>query len=172
MSKRRIFELIAAVVLLAIIVILLCFSAWNMVEDQLDEPLSEKAALLYDSAATNGGWEDIGAADLDKKVEAGMINISMNTIPVFADCASEGNLMIVNKEINRYPQVVEIIRDDTGETIYCSGAIPVGCKIEAAKLNRELPAGKYDCTALFYNVDPETGVKLGCAGASITVTIL
>ena len=169
MTKRRVLELIAAVLLL--IVIFLLLYANRMVESQNGESLSERAALLYDSDATRGGWEEADATDLDGKVEAGMMNISMNTVPVFADGTSEGNLMIVNEEVNRYPQVVEIVRNDTGETVYASGAIPVGSKIEAAKLRKELPAGKYDCTALFYNVDPDTGVKLGCAGASITITI-
>ena len=86
-----------------------------------------------------------------------MINISMNTSPVFSDGTSEGNLMIVNEGVNRYPQVVEITRNDTGETIYKSGAIPVGSKIEKAKLSADLDAGTYECTALFYNVDPDTG---------------
>lgn len=101
-----------------------------------------------------------------------MINISMNTSPNFRDGTAEGNLMIVNEGINRYPQVVEITRNDTDEMIYKSGAIPVGSKIEHAKLSVDLPAGTYDCTAMFYNVDPNTGSYLGCAGAIISITVL
>ena len=96
----------------------------------------------------------------------------MNTSPVFADGTSKGSLMIVNEEVNNYPQVVEISRDDTGELIYKSGAIPVGSKIESAKLSVDLDPGTYKCTALFYNVDPDTGDYLGCAGAVVTVTVL
>ena len=96
-----------------------------------------------------------------------MINISMNTSPIFADGTSEGNLMIVNN----YPQIVEIVRNDTGEPIYKSGGIPVGSKIETAKLSVDLPAGQYECTAMFHNVDPDTGNSLGCAGAIIVITI-
>jgi hypothetical protein len=72
-----------------------------------------------------------------------MINISMNTSPIFADGTSEGNLMIVNESVNNYPQIVEITRNDTGETVYKSGGIPVGSKIESAKLAVDLPAGQY-----------------------------
>ena len=169
MRKRHICELIAAAVLLT--VILVCFFTGRYVRSQTDTP-SETAALIYDSAATVGGWEEMTGEDLDGKVAAGMMNISMNTIPVFADGKSEGNLMIVNEEINRWPQIVEITRNDTGETIYTSGAIPVGSKIEAAKLDKALAAGQYDCTALFYSVDPDSGARLGCAGAAITITIL
>ena len=132
--------------------------------------------IIYDSGAVPGGWEEADLAEivdgLNGKVEDGMINISMNTSPCFENGNAEGNLMIVNEGANRYPQVVEIIRNDTEETIYKSGAIPVGSKIESAKLNTTLSAGTYECTALFYNVDPDDGSYLGCAGAVIRITVL
>lgn len=165
----------AGLVILALLIVaaLLLFKGCSK-----EEPVSETAApsLVYDSTAIEGGWEEVDTeeivASLNKKVEAGMINISMNTSPVFSDGSSEGNLMIVNEEVNNYPQIVKITRNDTGETIYKSGGIPVGSKIEKAKLNVDLPAGVYECTAMFHNVDPETGTSLGCAGAIITITIL
>ena len=101
-----------------------------------------------------------------------MINISMNTSPSFENGTSAGSLMIVNEGVNRYPQVVEITRNDTNEVIYKSGAIPVGSKIESTKLSMDLDAGTYECTAMFYNVNPDTDEYLGCAGAIITVTVL
>ena len=101
-----------------------------------------------------------------------MINISMNTAPIFSDGTSAGNLMIVNESINNYPQIVVITRNDTGDEIYRSGGIPVGSKIETAKLAVDLPAGTYECTALFHNVNPDTGESLGCAGAIINITVL
>ena len=79
--------------------------------------------------------------------------------------------MVVNETINHYPQKVEFIRNDTNEVIYSSNAIPVGSKIERAVLDVELEAGEYECTALFHNLDPETGSILGTAGAVITITI-
>lgn len=142
-----------------------------------DAPVTnEVVGIVYDDNATVGGWEETDAEavvdSLNEKVEQGMINISMNTTPVFSNGTSAGNLMIVNEGINNYPQIVEIIRNDTNETIYKSGAIPVGSKIESAALAVDLAAGTYECTALFYNVDPESGSYLGCAGAVITVTAL
>ncbi len=131
--------------------------------------------IVYDTGAVEGGWETADAEklieNLNEKVADGMINISMNTSPTFADGTSAGNVMIVNETVNRYPQVVEITRNDTSELIYKSGAIPVGSKIEKAPLSVDLDAGTYECTAMFYNVDPNTGAYLGCAGAIIHVTI-
>lgn len=158
---------VAAVVIVIVILLLL---------RSCGAPADDPGGIEFDPSATEGGWDE---ADMDairdslnEKVEEGMINISMNTSPVFADGTSAGSLMIVNEEVNNYPQVVEISRDDTGELIYKSGAIPVGSKIESAKLSVDLDPGTYKCTALFYNVDPDTGDYLGCAGAVVTVTVL
>ena len=159
---------VGLVIVVAVIILLLLRSC--------GAPADDHGGIEFDPSATEGGWDE---ADMDairdslnEKVEEGMINISMNTSPVFADGTSEGSLMIVNEEVNNYPQVVEISRDDTRELIYKSGAIPVGSKIEAAKLSVDLDPGTYKCTALFYNVDPDTGDYLGCAGAVVTVIVL
>ena len=146
----------------------------------VSKPLSKeearaKAGIVYDSSAIEGGWDNLSPeeieARLNEKVAEGMINISMNTAPYFEDGKAEGNVMIVNEAINNYPQQVEFIRNDTQEVIYQSKAIPVGSKIERAALDVELPAGTYECTAMFHNLDPETGDIIGTAGAIITITI-
>ena len=116
----------------------------------VSKPLTKEDArgqtgIVYDSSAVEGGWDNLSpeeiAEKLNEKVAEGMINISMNTAPYFENGASEGNVMIVNEAINNYPQKVQIIRNDTGEQIFQSKAIPVGSKIERAALDVELPAG-------------------------------
>ena len=146
----------------------------------VSKPLTKEDArgqtgIVYDSSAVEGGWDNLSpeeiAEKLNEKVAEGMINISMNTAPYFEDGKAEGNVMIVNESINNYPQQVEFIRNDTQEVIYQSKAIPVGSKVERAALDVELPAGTYECTAMFHNLDPETGDIIGTAGAIITITI-
>ena len=146
----------------------------------VSKPLTKEDArgqtgIVYDSSAIEGGWDNLSpeeiAEKLNEKVAEGMINISMNTAPYFEDGKAEGNVMIVNESINNYPQQVEFIRNDTGEQIYQSKAIPVGSKIEHAALDVELPAGTYECTAMFHNLDPVSGEIIGTAGAIINITI-
>ena len=146
----------------------------------VSKPLSKedaraKAGIVYDSSAVEGGWDNLSpeeiAEKLNEKVAEGMINISMNTAPYFEDGKAEGNVMIVNESINNYPQQVEFIRNDTQEVIYQSKAIPVGSKIERAALDVELPAGTYECIAMFHNLDPVSGEIIGTAGAIINITI-
>ena len=146
----------------------------------VSKPLTKENArgqtgIVYDSSAVEGGWDNLSpeeiAEKLNEKVAEGMINISMNTAPYFENGKAEGNVMIVNEAINNYPQQVEFIRNDTQEVIYQSKAIPVGSKIERAALDVELPAGTYECTAMFHNLDPVSGEIIGTAGAIITITV-
>lgn len=182
MSNKRYAEmtnktyLAAGAVILILVIVAAALLIFKSCSGEETPDPTPSGGITYDPGAVDGGWDE---ADVDKiveglneKVEEGMINISMNTSPNFANGTSAGNLMIVNELVNRYPQVVEIVRNDTNETIYTSGAIAVGSKIENAKLDVDLDGGTYECTAMFHNVDPETGAYLGCAGAIIYVTVL
>ena len=179
-SNKKTYTVVGVVILILLIIAAALYFFRSCSEesppDAPDETTNAGSSLVYDDGAVEGGWDEADTAkiidSLNEKVEAGMINISMNTSPVFANGTSAGNLMIVNESVNRYPQVIEITRNDTGESIYKSNGIPVGSKIENAKLDVDLDAGTYECTAMFHNVDPESGASLGCAGAIITVTVL
>ena len=165
-----------AVIFLVLLIGAGIFLAVKLMHKPADAALADsKSGIVYDSSAVEGGWDNLSPeeieARLNEKVAEGMINISANTAPIFEDGASEGNLMLVNEDINLYPQKVQIVRNDTGEQIYESGAIAVGSKIERARLDVVLPAGTYECTAYFHNLDPESGAIIGTAGAIITITI-
>ena len=155
-----------AIIFLALLVGAGIFLAVRLLHKPADAALAgSKSGIVYDSSAVEGGWdqmtpEEIEAA-LNSKVAEGMINISMNTAQYFEDGTAEGNLMLVNESINLYPQKVQIVRNDTGEQIYESGAIAIGSKIERARLDVDLPAGTYECTAYFHNLDPESGAIIG-----------
>jgi hypothetical protein len=170
-KKKRVITILCLVLIILLLLFLL-----RSCTTQKNFETSGNAGLMYDKDATEGGWDEKDQQEiideLNKKVEEGYINISINTEPVFANGAAQGNLMIINDTVNNYPQVVQIIRNDTQEVIYTSGGIPVGSKIEQAALDVNLPAGTYECTAMFHNADPQTGDYLGTAGAIITITVL
>ena len=173
-AKSRTLVILAVVGLAAAITVGI-FTAVRMIRKPAKSKDDPKTGIVYDDSAIEGGWDNLSpeeiAERLNQKVAEGMINISANTAPIFEDGSSEGNLMLVNESINNYPQKVQIVRNDTGEQIYESGAIAVGSKIERAKLDVVLPAGTYECTAYFHNLDPETGDIIGTAGAIINITI-
>lgn len=175
-KKSSTYKTAGVVILILLIIAAALFIFKSCSGQKAPDPTPSSSGIVYDDNAIEGGWDEANIdkiiEGLNEKVEEGMINISMNTSPNFANGTSTGNMMIVNESVNNYPQVVEIIRNDTNEKIYTSGAIAVGSKIENAKLDVDLDKGTYDCTAMFYNVDPETGAYLGCAGAIITITVL
>ena len=173
-AKSRTLVILAVVGLVAALTVGI-FTAVRMLHKPTTSKDDPRTGIVYDDAAIEGGWDNLSpeeiAEKLNEKVAEGMINISMNTAPYFEDGTSEGNVMIVNESINNYPQKVQIVRNDTGEQIYQSKAIPVGSKIERAKLDVVLPAGTYECTAYFHNLDPVSSEIIGTAGAIITITV-
>ena len=173
-AKSRTLVILAVVGLAAAITVGI-FTAVRLIRKPAQTKDDPKTGIVYDDSAIEGGWDNLSpeeiAEKLNEKVAEGMINISMNTAPYFENGTSEGNVIIVNESINNYPQKVQIVRNDTGEQIYQSKAIPVGSKIERAKLDVALPAGTYECTAYFHNLDPESGAIIGTAGAIINITI-
>ena len=146
-----------AIIFLVLLVCAGIFLAVRLLHKPADAALADsKSGIIYDSSAVEGGWDNLSPEEIAEKLN---------------EKVSEGNVMIVNEDINLYPQQVEFIRNDTGEQIYQSKAIPVGSKIERAKLDVELPAGTYECTAMFHNLDPVSGEIIGTAGAIINITI-
>ena len=172
--KTKLSPIHISLIALAILVVIAVIVTFAVKKDEPKEPTTQ-SGIIYDDSAIEGGWETLSQEEIEQrlndKVQAGMINISMNTAPYFENGTAEGNVMIVNESINNYPQQVEFIRNDTGEHIYQSKAIPVGSKIERAALDVELPAGTYECTAMFHNLDPVSGEIIGTAGAIINITI-
>lgn len=165
-----------AVLLSLVTVVSLCIFATSCGSStSTGENEAKKPGISWDVNAEEGGLtqksEEEIQEELNKKVEEGMINISMNTAPIFETGTSKGNLLIVNSERNNHPQVVYIVLKDTGEEIYRSGAIAVGSKIEQAALDVDLDPGIYNCVAYFNNVNVETGEVLGTAGAEIQITV-
>lgn len=174
-KKNNLLWKIITLILIIIIILLLLLRGCSSSSVPIVGDDTPSTGIEYDEGATEGDLEHASKEEiqeaLNEKVAQSEINISMNPTPVFADGISEGNLLIVNSEVNNYPQRVTIIRSDTGEQIYQTKAIPVGSKIETDKLDVDLDAGTYDCVAYFENLDPETGDALGKAGANITITI-
>lgn len=110
---------------------------------------------------------------LNEKVQEGMVNISINPEPKFANGRAEGNLAIENIPGNHYALQVDIQLNDTGEIVYQSGLIDPGFYINRAKLNKNLSKGDYPATAIFtaYYVD-EVDEVLAKVNVDITLHIL
>lgn len=137
---------------------------------------AEKSPFAFDDLAKNGYLEGRTPEDLqnlvNKQVEEGMFNISINSVITFEDGNAEGNMRIENIEANRYYMTVSLVLDETGETVYESKGIKPGQFIENAPLDKPLAKGNYPATAVFSAVDQDSLREIGRAQAQITITVL
>ncbi len=108
-------------------------------------------------------------AELNRVVDEGMFNISIASSVAFDGPSAPGERRIENVPGNHYLMKVDIVRDDTGEKIYETDMIEPNHHIQSDTLDASLPAGYYDCTAIFYAFDMETEEPVGQAAAKIVI---
>lgn len=113
--------------------------------------------------------EEVQAA-LDRLVDEGMFSISIASVIEFPDGASEGELRIENAPANRYLMKV-IVATDAGEVVYESGIIEPNHHIQKDRLDVDLEAGTYACTATFVALDSVSEQEVGRAEARVTIIV-
>lgn len=160
------------IIIVILLLLLLLFFGYFLVKKYNDKP-----SLDIDSGAVIGTVEPGTPHEeivdmLNQTVTDSLMNIAIRTAITFADGESEGVFNIANADTNKYPQIVEIVDDASGRSIYKSGIIPVGHKIETAKLSYDLKPGTYNCTATFSAIDMETGGTIGKVKAEIIVYVI
>ena len=167
-TKNRLF--IVIIILLLAVVALLLFLLLRPSDAD-----NETAPAMRNANASLGQYEgktdEEIQAELNRIVEEGMFNISINPDITMESGDSEAELRIENVPGNQYLMSVEITLDDTGEVIYKSGLIEPNYHIQSAPLDVKLAAGTYSATAIFTAHDPDTEAEAGTAGAKITITI-
>lgn len=138
---------------------------------------NQKSRLARDEAALGGmlpGKSQQEISDLlNEKVAEGMVNIGIQGEPVFEYNGKKGRLGIENIEANHYSFQVDLILDETGETLYSSGLIDPGYYVEYVELNQQLPAGNHEASAIFttYSLD-ESEDKIAEARVKVTLHVL
>ena len=161
------------IVLVTVILIISIMGTATLI---IKKSLQNGTELLMDSNARLGqlkgkSHEEI-VKELNKIVEEGTFNISINANPQFERGDLPGDIQIENVPSNRYLMKVEIDLDGTNEKIYQSGLIDVNHHIQEAKLDKILEKGKYPATARFTAYDRQTRKVIGHAAAYIVISIL
>lgn len=108
---------------------------------------------------------------LDKIMDEGMVNVSMNSVVVFDDGTAEGSLGVENISANRYYVRVVLKNDADGSVLYESQGLKPGQYIDKIKLNKDLPAGEYTCTATEIITDPETLEDIGQVDVAVKLIV-
>lgn len=168
-KKNKLFMIIIILLLAVVGLLLFLLLRPNGAENQPTTP------AMRDANASLGQYE--GKTDeeiqteLNRIVEEGMFNISINPEIAMESGDSEAELRIENVPGNQYLMRVKITLDDTGQVIYSSGLIEPNYHIQSAPLAVKLAAGTYRATATFTAYDPDTEAEAGTAGAKITITV-
>lgn len=126
---------------------------------------------------------------LNRSVEEGRLNISINPTPEYENGMAEGNIRIENIPGNRYCFTVTVkcigasedpgAQDHVDEIVMQTGLIEPGSYVERKKLDVNLPKGQYTCVATFdaYELitDAESGEEdykaVGAVGTQILITV-
>lgn len=160
--------------LLLLGLLLLCLGAGFWMYERLWDRESNR--LENEQEAMEGFLPGMSEAEiqklLDDKVAEGSVQINMNTELVFANGRAKGYVRIVNAPNNHYRQVVEMIRKDSGETIYKTGAMQPGTYLEQDRLDVDLPKGDYPVTIHFQNYAIDSDTFIGEAVTENVIHIL
>lgn len=113
--------------------------------------------------------------DMSAQVEEGYFETYMTTEWVFPDGSSEASeAMLGNAPNNTKPIRCELLLDETGETLFQTGVLPVGALVSPIRLDRDLEAGVYDATCMIYLMKEKgdgTFEDYSSAGFRVTITI-
>lgn len=131
---------------------------------------------IFDSNAQSGQapykTREEMQAELDRTIEEGMFNISIQSEIKFEDGQSEGVAYIENVPNNNFDMKVTITEDATGDVLYQSDVIKTDQYIEKIKLQKDLEPGTYDATAMFDGLDKETHEVAAQSAAGIKIRVL
>ena len=169
-QRKRTLKIIA-VYLILLLVLAAAFFVWVFLDT---EP--EYDRYQFDTAAMEGRiqtmTEEEIQQELNRVVEEGMFNISIASSIVFESPTAQGQARIENVPSNRYHMQVTIALDETGETVYASNLIRPGYSIEYITLNRQLPPGEYNATAVFSAITQQEMQLFGQAAAQIKLYVM
>lgn len=138
--------------------------------------MDDTSKYWFDKMAKDGTLEGKTPQELqgmlDGIVQEGMFNVSMNVEPVFENGKSEGNLGIENIKENKYYCRVILNLDQDGTVLYQSEGLKPGQYIDKIRLNQELAAGEYDCTAVVTATDPDSLDDVGQVNVKVKLKVL
>lgn len=130
----------------------------------------------FDTTAIEGRIQTMSEeeiqAELNRIVEEGMFNISIASAIIYDLETKRAEARIENIAANHYHMQVEIILEETGETIYSSGLIKPGYSIEYIEFNKELAAGEYAARAVFHAITAEDQLLFGTSAAELKIYAL
>ena len=108
---------------------------------------------------------------MQQAVDESQITMQVNTVIDFETPTSYGNIGVINPSINIFPIAVDFVLNETGETIFASGAIQPNQFISSAPLDQPLPVGVHQAMAVFNAYHPETHEHIWKSNVALTINV-
>lgn len=123
------------------------------------------------AVVTPDNVDEILAQMQDKQVAKGTYDVVMNTTWEFekGDSAST-DAYVENATDNTNDVYFDIVRSDTGDTIFTSPTIPVGSHLENITLDTPLEAGTHACVLTYHLLD-ESGNSTSKLNINLTIIV-
>lgn len=164
-NNRTLIAVIVACTL--VIVIVVCAAIWYM-SSKKDSGSDKKR----DVVVTKDNIDDIikDQEKTDKSAASYVVTMQSTSWNFKNGTSTSDDSYVENSTLNSHDVYFDIVRSDTGETIYSSPVIPVGSHLSDFKLDKDLDAGSYDCVMTYYLVDSEQKV-LSHVNLSLTINV-
>ncbi len=121
---------------------------------------------------TNGKSREEILAELEAAAAENNVAFSINALIRFQEGTKSGNMMFENDIENQKYLQVELILDETGETLYTSDLIQPGSHVATCTLSKKLGKGQHSCTAMIYAFRLDDQSFLGQAAAGIILEVI
>lgn len=106
-----------------------------------------------------------------QKAESGTYEVVMNTTWHFDSGSSAStDAYVENSTANANDVYFDIVRPDTGETIFASPIIPVGSHLENITLDKPLEAGEHKCILTYHLLD-DAGEHVSRLDIYVTIVV-
>lgn len=161
------------VLLLLLLIGLGAYSLATLEPQQIEVPNQSVAVMpsLDVNAEEITDKESLQAA-MQEEADAHYFTLQVYPEASFSARTGEGSFSLMNPGTNVYPLSFEIMRDDTGETLYSSGTLLPGHQINTIALEVTPLLGTYDATVRVSIFDAETQTKEGETEAKITLFVV
>lgn len=122
-----------------------------------------------------GKTEEEIRAELNRIIEEGHVNVSMNPTPVIKD--GKMDVWIENVQANKYYLQADVYlypekgNTDKTELIYSSGILKQKHYIDYAEADTSAAPGEYDGIAIFTALDPDTLEEMGKVSLTLVITV-
>lgn len=142
---------IAFAVCILIIAVLLCAVIYLLAGRSEKEETPKRNTVINPE---NVGEVVSQLSEDTETVPLGTYEVTMNSTWKFLNgTGASENAYVENATTNTNDVYFDIVRSDTGETIYESPILPVGSYLEDITLDKSLEAGTYDCVLIYHLVD-------------------